>query len=275
MIFGIVGLGLIGGSFAKAIKKYAISSKINGYDISLENQNDAIKLNIVDEIIGIEELLKCDIIILAIPVDAIISFLPKLKNIANTTTIIDFGSTKNLIVKNIPKEIKANYIPAHPLSGTEKFGPKAAIDGLFENKTMVLCDLDKCSSFHKNRAIEIFTTLNMNLTFMQSEQHDIHASYISHLPHALSFALATTVMNHEDPKDIVSLAAGGFKDMSRVAKSSPYMWRDIFSQNKQNVLESITLYEEQLSLLKSMIKNDKSNEIVDWMKKANSLHKII
>jgi len=275
MTFGIVGLGLMGGSFAKALKKYKLSSQILGYDLSLQNQKDAMSLGLVDKIINIEDLSNCDVIILAIPVDAIISFFPYLKNINSNTTIIDFGSTKELIVKNIPKSLKSNYIPAHPMTGTEKFGPKAAIDDLFENKTMVLCDLENTNDIHKNRAIEIFSTINMKLTFMDSSMHDVHACYISHLPHALSFSLANAVMSHENPEDIISLAAGGFRDMSRIAKSSPYMWGDIFRQNKKNLLESISLYEEQLKNLKEMLEDDNHDEIQTWIKKANTLHKII
>lgn len=274
MVFGIIGLGLMGGSFSKALKKYDISKKIYGYDLNINHQNEAISLGLIDELINIKELNRCDVILLTIPVDAIISILPKLKHCTNST-IIDFGSTKELIVKNIPKILKNNYIPAHPLAGTEKFGPSAAIDGLYENKTMVLCDLDKCDISHKNRAIEIFTKIKMNLIFMDSKEHDLHACYISHLPHVLSFSLASTVMNHEDPKYIISLASGGFKDMSRIAKSSPAMWTDVFRQNRDNLLESITLYENQLSKMKKMLEDEQYKDIYKWIEKANTLHKIL
>ena len=140
---------------------------------------------------------------------------------------------------------------------------------------MVLCDLDKCDEIHKNRALDIFSKIKMNLTFMDSKEHDIHACYISHLPHVLSFSLANTVMNHEDPKYIISLAAGGFKDMSRIAKSSPDMWKDVFRQNRDNLIKSINLYEEQLKTVKNMIIDEKYNEVYDWIKKANTLHKIL
>ena len=275
MVFGIVGLGLMGGSFAKTLKKNNIAKKIIGYDLSQNHQNEALSLGLVDELCSIEDLKTCDVIILTIPVDAIIKFLPNLIGCNNDTTIIDFGSTKKLIVENIPSEIKSNYIPAHPMTGTEKFGPSAAIDNLYENKIMVLCDIDKCDPIHKTKAIDIFTKINMNLTFMDSYEHDVHACYISHLPHALSFSLANTVMSHEDPKHIISLAAGGFNDMSRIAKSSPEMWTDVFRQNRNNLLDSIELYEEQLNLFKNMIKDEKYDEVYALIQKANTLHKIL
>jgi len=275
MVVGIVGLGLMGGSFGKAIKKYSLSSKVCGYDHNVEHQKEALRLDLVDEIVDLEGLLLCDLIVLAIPVDAIVSFIPSLVDCKDTTTIIDFGGTKELIVKNIPQSLKSNFIPAHPMTGTEKFGPSAAIDGLYENKTMVLCDLENIEQFHKQRVIDIFNKLQMNLIFMDSKEHDIHACYMSHLPHAVSFSLANVVMNHENPKEIISLAAGGFKDMSRIAKSSPDMWTDIFRQNRDNLLESINLYEEQFLLIKQLLQDERYDDIKDWMANANRLHDIL
>jgi prephenate dehydrogenase len=273
---GIVGLGLIGGSFGKALKKYNLASKIVGYDHNQTHQKEAMELCLVDEIVELDELIKSDMIVLCIPVDAIIAFLPKLVScVEYNTTIIDFGSTKELIVKSIPNELKSCYIPAHPMTGTEKFGPSAAIDELYENKTMVLCDLESAGDIHKNRAIQIFETLKMKLVFMNSHDHDIHACYMSHLPHAISFALANMVMNHERPKDIISLAAGGFKDMSRIAKSSPNMWSDIFRQNRVNLLESLDIYEKQIGYIKKILQNEDYERIEEWMKKSNTLHDIL
>ena len=276
MKIAIVGLGLMGGSFAKAIRKYNLADKVVGYDHNPKHQKEAIDLNLVDTIVDIDELIASDVIVLSIPVDAIIEFLPKIVGcVKYNATVIDFGSTKELIVKNIPNELKSNYIPAHPMTGTEKFGPSAAIDGLYENKIMVLCNLDKCDQMHKNRAINIFKTLKMKLVFMDAKEHDIHACYMSHLPHAISFALANMVMNYEKPEHIISLAAGGFKDMSRIAKSSADMWTDIFRQNRKNLLESLELYEIQIRYIKELLQNEDYEEIKKWMKKSNTLHDIL
>ena len=272
---GIVGLGLMGGSFAKALRKYNISTKLFGYDHNIDHQKEALKLNLVDEIVTLDKLKVCDIIILAIPVDAIISFLNNIGEVSSNTTIIDFGSTKELIVKNLPQNLKPNFIPAHPMTGTEKFGPNAAIDNLYEEKIIVLCDLEHCHDLHKNKAIKIFETINMKIVYMDSKNHDIHSCYMSHLPHAISYSLANTVMEHENPEDIITLAAGGFKDMSRVAKSSPNMWTDIFRQNKDNILQSLEIFEKHMSEIKQMLQNDDYENIKKWMLKANSLHDIL
>jgi prephenate dehydrogenase len=273
--FGIVGLGLMGGSFAKVIKKYNLSSEVVGYDHNLEHQKQAIELDLVDKIVEIDELLTCDIIVLCIPVDAIISFMPTLEGVSENTTIVDFGSTKKLIVDNIPESLKNNFVPAHPMTGTEKFGPKAAIDKLYEGKTIVLCDLEVCGELHRQRVLDIFNAIAMRIVYMDSSTHDIHACYISHLPHAISYGLANTVMSHEDPENIITLAAGGFNDMSRIAKSSPHMWTDIFRQNRKNLLESLTIYEAHMKNMKQMLEEERYEEIHEWMAKANTLHDIL
>lgn len=273
--FGIVGLGLMGGSFAKVIKKYDLATQIVGYDHNEKHQKQALKLELVEKIVDTKELLSCDMIVLCIPVDAIVAFMPTLQGIDKNTTIIDFGSTKKLIVDNIPDSIRKNFVPAHPMTGTEKFGPKAAMDGLYEGKTIVLCDLEKCEQIHQKRVLDIFNAIAMRIVDMDSSTHDIHACYISHLPHAISYGLANTVMSHEDPKNIITLAAGGFKDMSRIAKSSPNMWTDIFRQNKDNMIEALTIYEDHMKNIKKMLEDEDYESIHKWMAKANTLHDIL
>lgn len=276
MNIGIVGLGLMGGSIAKAVKKYAIAKNVYGYARNEQTAKEIKELNLVDKLMSLDELKKnSDVIILAIPVDSIISMFDDLKDVSQNTTIMDLGSTKEFIVKNIPKEIRKNFIAAHPMTGTEKFGPKAAIDGLYEGKSVVLCDLEENDELHKNRAIKIFQDIGMRLVFMKASEHDIHACYMSHLPHAISYSLANTVMNHEDPRSIIALAAGGFKDMSRIAKSSPNMWIDIFKQNRENLLDSIDLFEVHMKKVREMVENEEYEELDKWMKKANSLHEIL
>lgn len=266
----------MGGSLAKAVKRYGIAQKVYGFTNSEKNKKDILELNLVDEVVDLETLKKVsDVIILSIPVDAIISMFPNFLDIDEKTTIIDMGSTKEYIVKNIPAKIRKNFIAAHPMTGTEKSGPKAAIDNLYEGKTVVLCDLEDNANIHVNKAFKIFQEIGMRIVVMDSKEHDINACYISHLPHLISFSLANTVMSHQNPKEIIALAAGGFKDMSRIAKSSPRMWGDIFKQNRENMLESIKSFEEQMSIAKKMIEDEKYEDLENWMKKANTLHEIL
>ena len=276
MNIGIIGLGLMGGSLAKAVKRYGISKKVYGFTNSEKNTKEIEELGLVDELVDLETLKKVsDVIILSIPVDAIISMFPNFLDINEKTTIIDMGSTKEYIVKNIPPKIRKNFIAAHPMTGTEKNGPKAAIDNLYEGKTVVLCDLEDNANMHVNKAFKIFQEIGMRIVVMNSHEHDVNACYISHLPHLISFSLANTVMSHQNPKEIIALAAGGFKDMSRIAKSSPRMWGDIFKQNRENMLESIKSFEDQMNEAKKMIEEERYEDLENWMKKANSLHEIL
>ncbi|PRM89654.1 prephenate dehydrogenase [Aliarcobacter cryaerophilus] len=276
MNIGIVGLGLMGGSLAKAVKRYGISKKVYGFTNSEKSKKEIEELGLVDELVDLETLKEVsDVIILSIPVDAIISMFPDFLDIDDKTTIIDMGSTKEYIVKNIPAKIRKNFVAAHPMTGTEKNGPKAAIDNLYEGKTVVLCDLEDNANMHVNKAFKIFQEIGMRIVVMNSHEHDVNACYISHLPHLISFGLANTVMSHQNPKEIIALAAGGFKDMSRIAKSSPRMWGDIFKQNRENMLESIKSFEDQMNEAKKMIEDERYEELENWMKKANSLHEIL
>lgn len=266
----------MGGSFAKAVKRYQIATKVYGYARSEKAKKEIEELKLVDELVDINSMKeKCDLIILAIPVDNIISILPEFLDIDEKTTIMDLGSTKEFIIDNVPTKIRKNFIAAHPMCGSEKFGPRAAVDDLYEGKTVVLCNLEENENLHVNRAFKVFQEIGMRIVVMDANEHDVHACYMSHLPHAISFSLANTVMGHEDPKAIIALAAGGFKSMSRVAKSSPDMWTDIFKQNRKNLLKSIDLFEDHMNKVRKMVEEEDYENLKEWMKKANTLHEIL
>lgn len=275
MKVGIIGLGLMGGSLGLALQETKLVSNILGYSRNLTTCEEALSLNLVNEIASFDEIKKCDIIFLAIPVEAIINTLKLLENVSPKTTIVDMGSTKEEIINAVPSKIRKNFVAAHPMAGTEKFGPSAAFKTLYIDKVVVLCNTQENSDFHKNRVTKIFSIIGMKMVFMDAKEHDEHACFISHLPHAISYALSNSVIGQEDPKSILLLAAGGFRDMSRLAKSSPFMWSDIFKQNRGNLLTSIELFEKELSKCKNMIKENNFEELEQWMGNATTLHKIL
>jgi prephenate dehydrogenase len=273
---GIIGLGLMGGSLSLALQKTSKKYHFVGLDHNEAHCKKALSLGLVDEVVSdIQSLSHCDIIFLSIPVDGIIAVSQSLKNLSSTCTVIDLGSTKEVISSSIPKEIRENFVTAHPMTGTEKFGPSAALDGLYQDKVVVLCDLEKSGSHQREVAKSLFSDIGMKLVFMGAKEHDRHAAFISHMPHALSYALANSVMGQEDNESILALAGGGFKDMSRIAKSSPNMWEDIFRQNKPNVLEAIHALQSELKKCEKMLANEDWDTLNTWMTKANTLHDIV
>jgi prephenate dehydrogenase len=275
MKFGVVGLGLMGGSFAIAIKNMPICESCVGFDLNEIHNREAIELGIVDRLVSFEEIFDVDFLVLAVPVDAIKSILKNIKNINPTLTIVDFGSTKYDIVKSIPEDIRKQVVASHPMTGTEFSGPRSAFATLYRNKIMVICNKDESGDIHLQKALEVFGMLEMKIIQMDAMEHDRHASFISHLPHIISYSLANTVLEQEDKDSILALAAGGFRDMSRLAKSSPSMWESIFRQNRENLLNSIDIFERHLITTKENIKNNNWQEISEWMEEANRLHKII
>ena len=271
---GIIGLGLIGGSLGLALKESAMFKRIVGLDNNEIHLQQALSLGLIDEGVELEKIKQCDVIFLATPVEAILEILPQLIGVSPHTTIIDLGSTKYLISQNIPPSIRKNFICAHPMSGTENFGPKAAFKDLLPHHIIVLTDLEQSGEFQISMAKEIFITLKMNIIKMDSKSHDNHAAFISHLPHIISYALANTVLSQQNPKDILTLAGGGFKSMVRIAKSSPKMWSDISKQNREEILKSLENYQKEINFAKELINSQKWEELENWMAEANSLYKI-
>ena len=253
MKVAIIGLGLIGGSLGLCLKENKLISCVYGLDSSKENEQDALNLGLVHELIEFENLHLCDMIFIATPVNAIIEILQKLVNLPSNTTIIELGSTKRKIIEKLPAKLTKQTLFAHPMAGTENSGPKAAFKELYKDAVCVLCDSEVADDLHQKRAVEIF----------------------SHLPHVISFSLANFVMKEEDKRNIVHLAGGSFKGMSRIAKSSPIMWGSIFEQNKDNVLSSIEFFQKELEFCKKMIEEDKNEELKSWMQKANTLREIL
>jgi len=273
---GIVGLGLMGGSLSLALQKHSKDYYFIGLDHNEEHCSQALKLGLVDEITtSLETLKTCDIIFLTIPVDGIIAISKQLGSLPSKCTVIDLGSTKEKISLSIPSEIRHNFVTAHPMTGTEKFGPTAALEDLYTDKVVVLCDIKKSGELQAKVAKKLFSDIGMNIVWMGAKEHDRHAAFISHMPHALSYALANTVIKQEDSESIIALAGGGFKDMSRIAKSSPNMWEDIFRQNKSNVLEAIQTYQSELKKCQKMIENEEWDTLNVWMREANTLHDIL
>jgi len=273
----VIGLGLIGGSMAKDLRKAGFAHEITGVDASQENAQEALQLGIIDRIDSLETAVaKADMVIIAIPVDKVLNTLTKVLDlISDQTTVIDVGSTKKLIaeaIENHPR--RRNYVAAHPMSGTENSGPTAALEGLFEGKINIICDQEKCGPQHLAFAEKVFQVLGMDIAYMTADEQDHSTAFISHLPHAAAFALANAVLDKEDREIIFDLASGGFNSTVRLAKSSPEMWGPIFQQNKQYIVESLDVYIKHLKAFRKSIESD-PEEMMALMKNANRIRGIL
>ena len=274
----VIGVGLIGGSFAIDIRKLFPKSKIIGIDKSEIHLQKALGLKFIDEISTVSKINNPDIIVISVPVKSILNILPiVLKSVNNHSLVIDFGSTKKSIcqiVKDHPN--RQNFLATHPIAGTEFSGPTAAHEGLFEGKNIIICDKDKTEKSKLELGLKIFNLMKMKISYMDSYSHDKHIAYVSHLSHISSFMLGKTVMDEEkNEKNIFDMAGSGFESTVRLAKSSPEMWTDIFEDNKKNIIKSLDDYIENLAHINSLIKKDRFDEVESQLKSTNYIKTIL
>ena len=274
----IIGIGLIGGSFALDLKQHLPGVSISGIDQNEVHLKDALKLGIIDQVGVFNQLINADLVVLAIPVNAAIRVLPEILDlIADHTVVIDMGSTKDGICNAVATHPRrANFLATHPIAGTEFSGPSAAIKGLFKNKTNIICELDSTLPHLSEAVLTLFKTLGMRLRFMPAKAHDKHIAYVSHLSHISSFMLGKTVIDKEkNERDIFDVAGSGFESTVRLAKSSPDMWTPIFEQNKTNVIETLTEYIQNLNQFKAYMEQDDFEAVYNEMKNTNHIKQIL
>lgn len=274
----IIGLGLIGGSIGLDLKTKRFSERIIGVEKNQSYAAIALERGLVDEVHKlVDGIQQADLIILAIPVDAIRELLPFVLDYVTHQAVTDVGSTKLSIteqVQNHPK--RSNYVPSHPMAGTEFSGPEAAISGLFNKKVGIICDMASSNPKALETVTNLYMALNMRLIFMNSKEHDLHTAYISHISHLTSFALALTVLDKErNEKNILNLASGGFDSTVRLAASSAEMWVPVFDQNRDNVVEVMETYIEKMTQFKELIKAGQTVEVKELIKRANIIQKTL
>jgi prephenate dehydrogenase len=274
----IIGIGLIGGSFALDLKQHLPGVSISGIDQNEAHLKDALKLGIIDQVGAFNHLINADLVVLSIPVNAAIRVLPEILDlIADHTVVIDMGSTKDGICNAVATHPRrANFLATHPIAGTEFSGPSAAMKGLFKNKTNIICELDSTLPHLSEAVLTLFKTLEMHLRFMPAKAHDKHIAYVSHLSHISAFMLGKTVIDKEkNERDIFDMAGSGFESTVRLAKSSPDMWTPIFEQNKTNVIETLTEYIQNLNQFKAYMEQDDFEAVYNEMKNTNHIKQIL
>ncbi len=274
----IIGVGLMGGSFALDIKKLHPECVVFGIDKNEGHLDEAIQLGVIDKKATIEDLHKAEVVIVAIPVDATLQVLPDvLDHISDDAIVFDAGSTKDdicLKVKNHPK--RRNYLSVHPIAGTEYSGPSAAINNLYQNKTNIICEVEETAFKLQEKALKLFSDLGMRIRYMNPKAHDKHIAYVSHLSHISAFMLGKTVIDKEkNERDIFDMAGSGFASTVRLAKSSPAMWTPIFKQNKANVIETLDEYITNLKHFKQLMEADDFDAVYKEMETTNHIKDIL
>lgn len=278
MQVAIVGIGLIGGSMALALKEQGFADTVIGVDQNLDHQQQALELKLVDRILQLDEAIAVsDLIILAIPVNAAEKILPHILDLTDRQVIMDVGSTKEGLlncISNHPK--RGRFVATHPMWGTEYSGPQAAVTGAFRNKATVICNKEENDLDALATVEAAYQAMGMHRVYMNAKDHDVHVAYVSHISHITSFALANTVLEKEREEDaIFELASGGFESTVRLAKSNPAMWVPIFMQNKENVLDVLNEHIAQLRKFKSCLEKENYDFLKELIEQANGIRRIL
>ena len=257
----IIGLGLIGSSIALAIKRKNLAQVTSGYSRSLKTRNAAKKLKITDKIENnIGNCVKdSDLVIICTHLNSYKSIFKKISPYLSGKTIVsDVGSAKESAIASVEKftQNKINFVPAHPIAGTEKSGPSAGFAELFENRWCIITPLKNNTSKDINIIKIFWKKLGSKVEIMTPSRHDRVMAITSHLPHLIAYNIVSTAADLENitRSDVIKYSASGFRDFTRIASSDPTMWRDVFLSNKDAVLEMIGRFSEDLSVLQKAIR---------------------
>lgn len=279
MTISIIGVGLLGGSFALSVREKYPKVRFIGVDASPVNGQLALAKGIVDEVMPLAEAIaQSTLVVMAIPVNSIISLLPEvLDHLPPGATVLDLGSTKETICAVADAHPKrAQFVAAHPMAGTENSGPGAAFRELLPGKNLIICAREKSLPDSVTLAESLFRDIGMKLFYMTPQEHDLHLAYVSHLSHISAFALGLTVLEKEkDQQTIFDMASTGFSSTVRLAKSSPQMWAPIFDQNRTNVSNALTAYIDFLQQFKQVIDNQDVATSLEFMQRANVIRRVL
>ena len=265
----IIGVGLIGGSMALCLKKQKMTDCVVGFDCDLLNAEAAKKAGIIDRIghIFSEDIPTADLIILAVPVGEMANTMQAIASYLNDRCLlVDVGSTKVSVIDAARQYLGHHverFVPSHPIAGAEKNGALAAKADLFNNHQVVMTPLPENAVTSVGKINTFWEVCGASVVTMTAERHDRFFAAVSHLPHLLSYALVYEISRRENGDEFFSFAAGGFRDFTRIAASSPHMWKDICLANKAAILEEMTAYESVLSELKDCLINEDSEHLME------------
>lgn len=278
----IIGIGLIGSSIARGIKKHNIANKVVGYAKTLKTREKAMDLGYMDQVFDSanDAIKDADLVILCVPVGANRDIMIEISdNLSEGTILTDVGSVKAEVIKQLKDIIpdKVSFIPAHPIAGTEFSGPESGFAELFDHKWCVLTPYEKSKKQDIKKVKNFWERLGMNVDEMSPEYHDLVLAITSHIPHLIAYNIVGTATNLAEitRKEVTKYAAGGFRDFTRIASSDPIMWRDIFLNNQEAVLEMLDKFSDDLSSLREAIKKKDGKELQKYFTKTRDIRKRI
>lgn len=258
----IFGVGLIGGSFSLALRKAGAVGEVIGFGRSQSTLDEAKRLGILDRIGSdvAREVCDADIVLLATPVAQMADIFVRIApHLGSNALVTDGGSTKSDVVAaaraNLGGKL-AQFIPAHPIAGAEKSGAAAALADLYQGKKVVLTPLPENSNDSVGRICKAWELCGAVVSELTAQQHDEVFAAVSHLPHLLSFALVHDLAQRDNRDQLLSFAASGFRDFTRIAASSPEMWRDISLANREALLKEVKRYADELYVVYQALQNN-------------------
>ena len=270
----VIGVGLIGGSLARALKKAGAVSEVVGAGRDVAHLEKAKELGVIDHLeTDISHAVKgCDMVVLAVPLGAMQSVFEQIAPVMTDDMIItDVGSAKGSVVKAAQLAFNTTpetLVPGHPIAGTEKSGVEASFAELYQNRRIILTPLETSSSDAVSKVRSMWQACGAEVVETSIEHHDEVLAATSHLPHMLAYSLVDTLAKMDEKKEIFDFAAGGFRDFTRIASSDPDMWHDICISNKDALVKMIKKFSDDLQLLSNAIENNDSEYLKETFERA-------
>ncbi|MCE1250365.1 MAG: prephenate dehydrogenase/arogenate dehydrogenase family protein [Comamonadaceae bacterium] len=272
---GLIGCGLMGGSFALALKKAGLVKRVVGYSKSPSTTDRARQMGVID-VEAPSALLAvagADIVLVAVPVAATEATLKSIRHLVTPQMLVmDVGSTKADVVQAAHRALQSqigSFVPAHPITGREVSGVEHAEAGLYEGRQVILTPTERTLTAHLRRAEELWAALGSRVTSMAPEAHDAVFAAVSHLPHLLAFAMVHSVIQQEHSDQFLSLAGPGFRDFTRIAASDPKMWRDVLRANRDEILAQSRHFQQSLQAFEHAMQARSDQPLEDMLTLAS------
>ena len=272
---GVIGCGLMGGSFALALKRGGLVRRVVGYSKSPSTTEKAKKLGVIDDIAesALQAVTGADIVLLAVPVAATETTFKAIRHLIGPGVLLmDVGSTKREVVdaaRRVLKDRIASFVPAHPIAGKEVAGIANADASLYNGRQVILTPLKQTQPELIQKATDVWSALGSQVLRMTAENHDAAFAAVSHLPHLLAFAYFSSIVNQPAGRDFLSLAGPGFRDFTRIAASDPSVWRDILLSNREEILRQSLRFRHTLDAIEHVMRGGNAEALEGLVRKAS------